>query len=77
MKMPSNIVRRMFCSALTLVGFTLSYPAHSSDSYAFGSCKLTGKPNCISLATLEKDALTVAAVLPNPGWRNGTSLDVI
>lgn len=68
MKMPSNIVRRVFCPALTLTGLTLSYQAHSADSYAFGSRKLTGKPNCISLATLEKDALTVAAVLPNPGW---------
>ncbi|MEN2474800.1 ABC transporter substrate-binding protein [Burkholderia sp. GS2Y] len=73
MKMSSNISRRLFCSALTLASFALSFPAQSSDSYAFGSCKPTGRPDSISLATLEKDTLTVATVLPNPGWWNGTS----
>lgn len=75
--MPSNIVRRSFCSALTRAGVALSFPAHSSDSYVFGSCKLTGKPSSISLAILEKNAQTFATVLPNPGWWNGASPEAI
>jgi hypothetical protein len=77
MKMPSNIVRGSFCSALKRAGLAVPFPAHSSDSYVFGSCKLTGKRSSISLAILEKDALTIATVLPNPGWWNGTSPEAI
>ncbi|TKC91833.1 amino acid ABC transporter substrate-binding protein [Trinickia terrae] len=75
--MPSNTTRRFLYSALTLAGVVLSCPAHAADSYAFGSCKPTGKPNSVSLTTLDKDTLTVATVLPNPGWWNGTSPNTI
>ena len=39
----------------------------------FGNCAPTGDAGSISLTTVEPDTLTVATVLPNPGWWNGNS----
>lgn len=60
-------------AAVLVAGSTLARAADPREGYSFGSCTLTGKPNTISLTTLEKDTLTVATPLPNPGWWNGTS----
>lgn len=40
-------------------------------------CKVTGQPDSIELKTQKPDVLTVAVVLPNPGWSNGTSPDTV
>lgn len=74
MQKRSFTVRSAFVLAALIAGYSaISSAAPSADGYAFGSCNLTGKSNSIPLATLEKDTLTVATVLPNPGWWNGTS----
>lgn len=45
----------------------------SNASGGFGSCDVTGKAGSIALTTQKPGVLTVATVLPNPGWWNGTN----
>ncbi|MFQ6185940.1 ABC transporter substrate-binding protein [Sinorhizobium meliloti] len=48
--------------------------AHADgDAPNFGNCQPVGKAGSISLETVTPDTLTVAAVLPSPGWYNGVS----
>ncbi|MGF4041838.1 ABC transporter substrate-binding protein [Paenarthrobacter nitroguajacolicus] len=62
--------------ALTACGGSAN-SSSSSDASAFGDCKVTGQPDSIKLKTQKPDVLTVAVVLPNPGWSNGTSPDTV
>lgn len=39
----------------------------------YGNCAPRGEANSITLTTVEPDTLTVATVLPNPGWYNGVT----
>lgn len=39
----------------------------------YGNCSPTGEAGSIRITTSEADTLTVATVLPNPGWYNGVS----
>ncbi|MDQ0029937.1 ABC transporter substrate-binding protein [Arthrobacter bambusae] len=60
--------------ALTACGGPASSTAQSSGgSPTFGDCKVTGQPGSLKLKTQTPDTLTVATVLPNPGWWNGTN----
>ena len=59
--------------ALMAVFITAGPALADGDAPNFGNCKTTGTPGSISLTTVEPDTLTVATVLPNPGWWNGTS----
>lgn len=56
------------------VAALLASPARA-DGVApnYGNCAPTGTAGSISLTTVEPDTLTVATVLPNPGWYNGVS----
>lgn len=57
----------------------LALTACSTDTAAedagsgFGQCSVTGEAGSLTLETAEEGVLTVATVLPNPGWWNGTS----
>ena len=62
--------------ALTACGGSAN-SSSSSNASAFGDCKVTGQPDSIKLKTQKPDVLTVAVVLPNPGWSNGTSPDAV
>lgn len=62
--------------ALTACGGSTNSSSSGSAS-AFGDCKVTGQPDSIKLKTQKPDVLTVAVVLPNPGWSNGTSPDTV
>lgn len=67
------INKRTFTAALLA---TIALPAIAfadGDAPNFGNCATTGEVGSISLTTVEADTLTVATVLPNPGWWNGTS----
>lgn len=50
-----------------------SSDAGSATEPDFGQCTVTSEPGSIDLDTQSPDVLTVATVLPNPGWWNGTS----
>lgn len=43
------------------------------DAPHYGNCTPTGQHGSLQLQTLEPGTLTVATVLPNPGWYNGQS----
>lgn len=62
--------------ALTACGGNANSSSSGSAS-GFGDCKVTGQPDSIKLKTQKPDVLTVAVVLPNPGWSNGTSPDSV
>ena len=62
--------------ALSACGGTANSSSSSSAS-GFGDCKVTGQADSIKLKTQKPDVLTVAVVLPNPGWSNGTSPDSV
>lgn len=67
-------------SVLLLVGCTSSAPApnaESGDSGAFGDCEITSTADTIELDQREAGVLTVATVLPNPGWWNGDTPESI
>ncbi|MFJ4210876.1 ABC transporter substrate-binding protein [Paenarthrobacter sp. NPDC089675] len=60
--------------ALTACGGPASSTAQpSGSSPTFGDCKVTGQPGSLKVKTQTPDTLTVATVLPNPGWWNGTT----
>lgn len=48
-------------------------PAAEDAGSGFGQCSVTGEAGSLTLETAEEGVLTVATVLPNPGWWNGTS----
>ncbi|RQZ15011.1 amino acid ABC transporter substrate-binding protein [Burkholderia sp. Bp9017] len=51
--------------------------SQAQTSSSFGTCEITSTQQNIKLQTVEKDTLTVATILPNPGWWNGMSPDTI
>lgn len=70
MRLISIIVGMMIAAA----GGTL---AKAEDTIAFGDCKLTGVAGSIDFKPVKEDTLTVSAVLPSPGWWNGSTPDNI
>lgn len=65
--------------ALTACGGSANSSASggSGSTSGFGDCKVTGQQASIKLKTQQPDVLTVAVVLPNPGWSNGTNPDAV
>lgn len=51
--------------------------SQAQTSSSFGTCEITSAQQDTKLQTIEKDSLTVATILPNPGWWNGMSPDTI
>jgi|SwirhisoilCB1_FD_contig_71_859844_length_1056_multi_3_in_0_out_0_2 polar amino acid transport system substrate-binding protein len=49
----------------------------SPTSGSYGDCKITSKPNSISLTPANAGTLTVETTLPAPGWWNGTTPESI
>jgi polar amino acid transport system substrate-binding protein len=49
----------------------------SSGGGDFGNCKVTSKPNSISIKPVKSGTLTVETTLPAQGWWNGTTPDSI
>jgi polar amino acid transport system substrate-binding protein len=54
-----------------------SAPTGSSAAGSYGDCKITSKPNSISLQPASAGTLTVETTLPAPGWWNGTTPESI
>jgi polar amino acid transport system substrate-binding protein len=48
-----------------------------AQAAGYGKCEPKGERGSISLETIAADTLTVATVLPNPGWYNGVSPEKI
>ncbi|WP_439892812.1 ABC transporter substrate-binding protein (plasmid) [Ralstonia sp. 25C] len=70
----SSLINSALLAAALASACSASFAATSApNGFSFGSCKLTGKPSSVTLATQEADTLTVGTVLPNPGWWNGIS----
>lgn len=65
--------------ALLAVAGLLSTLAATAGAQAaeYGKCEPKGERGSISLETIAADTLTVATVLPNPGWYNGVSPEKI
>ncbi|EXL09446.1 ABC transporter substrate-binding protein [Aquamicrobium defluvii] len=65
--------------ALLAVAGLLSTLAATAGAQAaeYGKCEPKGERGSISLETIAADTLTVATVLPNPGWYNGISPEKI
>lgn len=65
--------------ALLAVAGLLSTLAATTGAQAaeYGKCEPKGERGSISLETIAADTLTVATVLPNPGWYNGVSPEKI
>ncbi len=65
--------------ALLAVAGLLSTLAATAGAQAaeYGKCEPKGEHGSISLETIAADTLTVATVLPNPGWYNGVSPEKI
>ena len=65
--------------ALALTGCAAADGGSStpSGSGGFGECAVTGEAGSIMLDTVADGTLTVATVLPNPGWWNGTSPEAV
>src|ERR1700742_4668323 len=49
----------------------------SPSAGSYGDCKVTSKPNSISLTPVKAGTLTVETTLPADGWWNGTTPDSI
>jgi polar amino acid transport system substrate-binding protein len=49
----------------------------TSGSGSYGDCKITSKPNSISIDPVTADTLTVETTLPAQGWWNGTTPESI
>ena len=49
----------------------------TTTSGSYGDCKITSKPNSISLTPANAGTLTVETTLPAPGWWNGTTPESI
>lgn len=62
-------------SALLLAGCGASGSGDEAAAAAsgFGKCNITSTAGEYKLATADEEMLTVATVLPNPGWWNGNS----
>lgn len=63
---------------LAVAGFLSTLAATAGAQAAeYGKCEPKGERGSISLETIAADTLTVATVLPNPGWYNGVSPEKI
>jgi polar amino acid transport system substrate-binding protein len=58
-------------------GSSTATNASGNGSATYGDCKISSKPNTMSLKPVTPDTLTVETTLPAPGWWNGTTPESI
>lgn len=73
MKNRMTAIGTVAVAALLLAGCSTDTQTDAADAAGFGQCEVTGEVGSVTLETAVEGELTVATVLPNPGWWNGTS----
>ncbi|WLE00812.1 ABC transporter substrate-binding protein (plasmid) [Agrobacterium leguminum] len=59
--------------AIAFMALTPSLALADGTAPNYGKCSPRGQAHSIEIKTVESDTLTVATVLPNPGWYNGVT----
>ena len=62
---------------LAAAGAFAIFAGAAAQAAEYGKCEPQGERGSIKLETIAADTLTVATVLPNPGWYNGVSPEKI
>lgn len=63
----------IFAGAMASLALLAGQALADGVSPNYGNCTPKGTAGSVHLSTVEPDTLTVATVLPNPGWYNGMS----
>jgi polar amino acid transport system substrate-binding protein len=80
MKKPLITLGAVAIAALVLSGCSAEADKPSGDNASaanYGDCEVTGERGSLPLETAEEGVLTVATVLPGPGWWNGANPESI